>query len=81
MKASELSGALGRVQQVAGDVDVLLRDLDTGAVTALRSLGVHIDPSADGTGGTVYLEHNAEPAPDPAPAAAVTPPATTDLAG
>lgn len=77
-RISELSAALGKVQQVAGDVPVILRDAESGAETVLLSLGINLDPSGDLAGGNVVFEHGqsapvpepAPPAPDPAPPAA-----------
>jgi len=75
MKVSDLLAALQKVQQVAGDVDVVLKDVDQGVETALLSLGVHISASTGDTSGAVVFEHGhaqlpppAEPEPSPPPA-------------
>lgn len=72
MKVSELTAALQKVQQVAGDVDVVLKDVEGGAETDLLSLGVHIGTSPDDQASRVELEHGTaqQPLPvDPEPAA------------
>lgn len=58
MKVSELTAALQKVQQVAGDVEVVLRHLDQGAETVLKSIGVHINPASGTAGGQAVLEHD-----------------------
>ena len=72
MKISELVGVLNKVQQVAGDVPIVLKAVEDGAETGLLSVGVHIDPTT-AEGGSVALEHGqappASPAPEPEPAA------------
>jgi hypothetical protein len=59
MQVSKLIEALQRVVQVAGDVPVVLRELESDAETELKSLGVHIDAQTGDTGGNVTLEHAA----------------------
>jgi len=66
MKVSELAAALQKVQQVAGDVPVVLKAVEGGVETALLSIGVHIDPTS-AEGGTAELEHGEQSAPAPAP--------------
>jgi hypothetical protein len=77
VKLSELTAAFQKVQSVAGDVDVVLKDVGSEAKTVIKSIGLHIDPSSGQAGGTVELEHGAaEPEAPPAPpAAAPEPPA------
>lgn len=63
MTVSELLSVLQRVQQVAGDVPVIVKDLEHDAETVLQSIGLHIDPSGGQAGGSVVLEHaTAKPA-------------------
>lgn len=79
MTVQDLITGLQKVLQVAGDIPVVVRHLETDATTELRSLGVHIDPTAGGTAGQVVLEHTAPiPANTPAVGAveAAQPPVT-----
>lgn len=71
MLISELSAALQKVQQVAGDIPVVLKDIEHGVETELRALGIHIDPSSGSASSTVELEHAV---PTQAP---VSPPSTS----
>lgn len=57
MTVQDLITGLQKVLQVAGDIPVVVRHLETETVTELRSLGVHIDPTTGGTAGQVVLEH------------------------
>lgn len=80
MKISELVAALNKVQQVAGDVAVVLYDLDAKIKTELVDLDVHIDPTTGEAGSAVVLDHaatppEAPPAKPPAPTVASTAPA------
>lgn len=71
MKASELTAIIAKVQQVAGDVDIVLRNAETAAETAITDLVVHLSPQTGATGGTLSIEHSGSPAPA-APDADVT---------
>ena len=75
MKVSELLTALQKVQQVAGDIPVVLKHLEDGAESALLSIGVHIDPTSSGDGGQVELEHGQAPEAPPQEQEAPAPPA------
>lgn len=72
MLTSELIAALNKVNQVAGDVPVVLKRIEDDAVTELATIGVHIDPTSGSTSGQVVLEH-ATPAPAPLAPPAVEP--------
>lgn len=65
MKISELSSALSKVSQIAGDVEVVLRDASTGAETELKTLGLKLDPSTGESGSSVTIEHSAKPSTPP----------------
>ena len=73
MKISELVGVLNKVQQVAGDVPIVLKAIEDGAETGLLSVGVHIDPTTE-EGGSVALEHGQAPSPASDPEPEPTPP-------
>jgi len=75
MKVTELIAALQKVQQVAGDVPVVLKDVEGDAETALLSIGVHIDPTSGSPVGGVTLEHGEQPASPPVEPEAPAPPA------
>lgn len=76
MLISELINALGKINQIAGDIPVVLKHVEQEAETELVSLGLHIDPTSGSTGGKITLEHGAAPvAPVQTPEAPVTPPA------
>lgn len=65
MKISELVAALSKVQQLAGDVPVVLKRIEDAAESVVHSLDVHIDPLSGSAGGQVELTHGS-PAPAPA---------------
>lgn len=68
MHVSELLAALQKVQQVAGDVPVVLKHVENGAESELLSLGIHIGASSPDQTGRVELEHgDAPPASEPEP--------------
>ena len=72
MVISELVTALNRVQQLAGDLPVVLKHVEQDAVTVLKAIGVHLDLSGESAAGQVQIEHgDAPPAPvvtfDPSP--------------
>jgi hypothetical protein len=79
VKISELTAALNKVSQVAGDVDLVLRQVDADAPTFLHGLLLDFDPVAGAAGSTVTIEHDTEPpaGTDPADASGThtTPPA------
>lgn len=78
MKLSDLATLLARVQQFAGDVDIVLRDAETEAESVITDLGIHFDPTSGQTGGQLTVTHGQAPAAPPAepePAAAETAPA------
>lgn len=65
MKISDLSAVLSRVQQIAGDVDVVFKDAESEAETVINDLGLHLDPSGSSDGGKLTITHGDAP---PAPA-------------
>lgn len=74
MKLSELQAALTKVQQIAGDIEVRLRDVEHDIETGVKDLVVHIDPAGGQAGGKVVLRHTQELSVPPAPAAQIAPP-------
>ena len=78
MLISELVSALNRVTQLAGDIPVVLKDVETEAETVLLSLGIKIDPAADTASSSVTIEHG--PAPEPVTPAPATEPTPTEQA-
>lgn len=70
MKISELQAVLTKAQQVAGDADVILRDVEHDAETVVKSLGLELGVKAgDGNAATVTVTHGpADPATPAAPA-------------
>lgn len=76
MKISDLSALLTRVQQIAGDVDVVLKAAEGEAETVISNLGINLKPDASGPAGSLVIEHGeasappeADPAASPEPAA------------
>jgi hypothetical protein len=73
MKLSELQSLLGRIQQLAGDVDVVLKAADSEAETVITDLGIHLDATSAAPTSTLTITHGTAPAP-----AAADPPAPED---
>lgn len=61
MKVSELTAALQKVQQIAGDVEIKVKHAEQDIETVLRDIVVHVDPASGGASGKAVLQH--EPAP------------------
>lgn len=61
MKVSELLSVLQKVQQVAGDVPVIARDIEHEVETAVHTVGIKIDPAGADGAGCVTLEHYKTP--------------------
>lgn len=75
MLTSELTAALQKVQQIAGDIPVTLVRVEDEAETVLKSIGIHIDPSSGAVEGGLVLEHGAvSPSNPPTGVAESTPP-------
>jgi hypothetical protein len=66
VKISDLTALLSRVQQIAGDVDVVLQAADTEAETVITDLGIHLDPASGSVGSSLTITHGTAPAPPPA---------------
>ena len=77
MTISDLVGLLGKVQSMAGDVDVVLRHAVDGVETVVKDLQIHLTPSTGQAGGSLVIEHETAPAPPPPEPA---PPATDTAA-
>lgn len=79
MKISDLQGLLGKVQSIAGDVEVVLKAAETEVETVITDLGIHLDPSSGNAGGTLEVTHGTAAPADPAqteqPAPTYAPPA------
>lgn len=71
MKLSELIAGLNKLTQFAGDLPVVIKNVESEAETVLHSIGINIDPSSGTANGSVTINHGTapEPAPEPAPAA------------
>lgn len=72
MTISELVAALNRVQQTAGDIDVVVHDATSGTDSVLQSAEVSIDLTSGSAVGQLTLIVG------PAPAAPVQADPTTD---
>lgn len=72
MKISEVSAMLQKVQQLAGDVPVVLKDLETGNVTGLVSVGIELVADAAEAVNEVTISHAKPASPPPAPGEAAT---------
>lgn len=71
MTISEVQSLLQKVQQVAGDVPVVLKDIESGNVSGLVSVGIELVADAVDAVNQVTISHGtATPAPPPAPAPA-----------
>lgn len=73
MTVSEIIAALSRVQQIAGDLPVVFKEIESDAETVLQSIGVNIDPNSGAAGGSVTLQHSTAPAAPAAPPAEQAP--------
>lgn len=58
MKISELVTSLNKVSQVANDIDIVLRDAETGTVTDIESLDLSFDPATAATDSVLYVVHD-----------------------
>lgn len=66
MKISDLSQLLSRVQQTAGDLEVVFKAAEGDAETVITDLGIHLDPTSGETVGKLEIAHGtAPPAPEP----------------
>ncbi|MGH2877778.1 MAG: hypothetical protein ACRDLV_16115, partial [Solirubrobacteraceae bacterium] len=65
------------VQQVAGDVPVILRDVESGNVSGLVSVGIELVADAVDAVNRVTISHGAQAA-APEPTAVPEPPAPAD---
>ena len=73
MKISELVAVLGKANQVAGDIPVILHDVESGAETELKKFGIEFNLTGESATSAVTLHHGPvtatpEPAPGEAPA-------------
>ena len=69
---TQLVAALQKVNQIAGDIPVVVKHVEQDAETALLHFGLDLDPASGSTGSKLILTHGPAPAapaaPDPAPA-------------
>lgn len=66
MNISELVAVLGKVSQVAGDIPVILHDLEADVQTEVKSLELTFDPHTGSPSSVVSIAHGpAAPAPAP----------------
>lgn len=70
MKLSDLAHALGRAQEIAGDVEVIIGDVEKEAGAVLHTLQINLPTSGQGE-PSVRLVHG--PAPQPASTDTPTP--------
>lgn len=68
MKLSELTALFSKVNSIAGDVEIVLKDAETDIEHVITDLSIHLDPSSGAVGGALTVEHGVAPEPDPAPA-------------
>lgn len=71
MKVSALQGVLSRIQQIAGDVEVVIKAAEDGVSEAITDLEIHLDPNDAAAPGTVTAQLGPAPAapePEAAPA-------------
>lgn len=61
MTISEVVAILQKVNQVAGDIPVAVKALESGAETVLQSLDIHL-PALEGHSPVVHLVHAPAPA-------------------
>lgn len=80
MKLSELIAGLNKLTQFAGDLPVVIKDVESEAETVLHSIGVNIDPTSGTANGSVTINHGTAPEPAPEPAAPADQPAGTPAA-
>lgn len=73
MTLSELQGLLSKVQSIAGDVEIVLKDAVSEAETVITDLGIHLDPTSATAGGTLEVTHGPAPVPAAAEPAAADP--------
>jgi hypothetical protein len=73
---SELVAALNKVNQVAGDIPIVLHELEGEAETEVKALILAFDPTSGETSSKVAISHGpVTTAPPAAPEPAVSPPA------
>lgn len=72
MKVSELSATLAKVQQIAGDIDVVFRASGSTDESVATDLVLYLDPATGAADDSLVIEYGpapaAEPTPEPAPA-------------
>lgn len=71
-KISDVVALLQKVAQTAGDLPVVLHDIEHGVVTELQHVGVTLRITGDPEGGCVTLAHAPVTATSTAPATAAT---------
>jgi len=74
MTITEVQALLARVQQVAGDVPVILKDASSGNITGLVSVGIELLADATAAVDQVTITHGTV---TPAPAVVAPPEQTT----
>lgn len=72
MTISEVQALLTKVQQVAGDADVVLRAAEGAAETVIQTVGIELGAGGNPASSEVTITHG-PPAPAPAPAPAQPP--------
>jgi hypothetical protein len=69
MKIADLQTVLTKVQQITGEAEVILKDVETGAETVLQNIGLELGADGSVSSSVVTINHGpAAPDPEPAPA-------------
>lgn len=76
MKVSELSATLAKVQQIAGDIDVVFRASGSTDESVATDLVLYLDPATGAADDSLVIEYG----PAPPPAATPEPPAVEGAA-
>lgn len=72
MTLTELLSGLQKISQYAGDLPVVIKDIETEAETVFHSIGLQIDPSG-AANGKVTINHATTSPPAPAEPVPVEP--------
>jgi hypothetical protein len=73
VKISELTALFAKVQNIAGDVEVALKNVESEAETVITDLTIHLSPADGATNGGLTIEHATAGPPPPVPQADTAP--------
>lgn len=76
MTLNELIQGLSKLTQVAGELPVIIHDVESETDTVLHSIGINIDPGGAANGKVTINHAPSNPAPEPAAAGADSNPPT-----